>query len=163
MRKWLHSIAHAFMCKPLVHCCTTAHAPALCKPLYGGGVNTLSAEFINQSLITVQGHPSLRQSTVCACVSVPGLRNLGNEVEQSIRAVTIRRPVEHGKLQLLPSACLNEHIQLNTHINVCTTTHKHTPAISNDDLCPAWKAGMHNCNSHKHTQIHSHMHSQLNT
>lgn len=51
---------------------------------------------------------------MCACVSVPGLRNLGNEVEQSIRAVTIRRPVEHGKLQLLPSACLNEHIQLNT-------------------------------------------------
>lgn len=47
------------------------------------------------------------------------------------------------------------------HSNTCiyTTAQTHTPAISNDDLCLAQKAGMHNCSSHKHTQIHAELNS----
>lgn len=154
------------MCKPLLHNGSDSSiVQAILWRWSKHSQQSLSTSFSSLCKVT----PSLRQCTMRACVHlrvcacVPGLWNLGNEEERSIRAVTIRQPVEHGKLQLLLSVCLNVHIQLNTHINVCTTTHKHIPAISNDDLCPAWKAGMHNCNSHKHTQIHSHMHSQLNT
>lgn len=47
------------------------------------------------------------------------------------------------------------------HSNTCiyTSAQTHTPVISNDDLCCAQKAGMHNCSTHKHTQIQSEMNS----
>lgn len=95
--------------------------------------------------------PILRDSAACVGVcecftAVPGLGNLGNRVEESIVAVTIRQPVERRKLQFLQMACLN--------IPIYTCTYTHTLAISNDDLCLAWKAGMHCSGSHKHTQTH---------
>lgn len=54
-----------------------------------------------------------------------------------------------------PSVCLS-----TAHTHSHTRRYTHTSAISNDDLCPAWKAGMHNCSSHKQTQIHLQLNKQ---
>ncbi len=176
--KWLLCRGHISVCEPLVQHHTATCLLALCEPFYRGGENTHSLCRVYQP---VSHHcarsPVLRDSAesvracvcvcvcvcgcVCVCVwvcftAVPGLRNLGNGVEQSIGAVTIRQPVEHGKL-VVQSDCFEF---------TRTLKHKHahiyTPAISNDDLCPAWGQACITVEV-ANTQIHLHTLSQLNT